>query len=460
MVGPTALVPKPSVSRLKRLFARRIGRPNPAQRILGVLIGLALLFPAALTAQGPADGPIQQVGFGGQGGVVSRHLHPYPVTSYNAGCCPETTYEYLPEDRYGNGSEHLAAIGGTVRSAWYRMEYLNWTIEAYGDQPLGARRLSGAEGGPFDAIDPVTQINVGFASQPDARAFDSNKNNGLRFSLGIPTEVGDLEASVFILDQADSSVRQNPVRRFDLAGNPLDNSVPNFFAATLLTVSGALSDSTMILYDQGYQASLKTDVFGTEVNFVLNPVTPNQPLLIRPLVGFQYVNYRENFLIAGADEQDAMDPMDPLATIILNHRIDARSRNKVYAPQIGFRAEFIHEWFTIGVTPKFLLGFNRRHDQLRTSQILTQLDSSFQQEDATEFSPGFDLKVDARVHVNEHFSLFASYQLYVLSNISRPLGNINYDTTAGTVSNINLNTLKQHDVWFDGVTVGGELRFH
>ena len=216
----------------------------------------------------------------------------------------------------------------------------------------------------------------------------------------------------------------------------------------------------MLLYDQGYRASLKTDVFGTEANFVFNPVTPNQPLTIRPLVGFQYINYRENLLISGSDLRDAMDPVDPAATVLYNHRIDAGSRNNIYAPQIGVRAEFAHEWFTIGVTPKFMMGLNRRQDQLRTAQLLTLTDRSFDEEQATEVAPGLDLKVDARVHLNEHFSLFASYQLYVLSNISRPTSNINYDTIGGTTANLNLNTSKQHQLFFDGITVGGELRFH
>ena len=380
------------------------------------------------------------------------------------GYCPPTTFEYVPSHREQYDGAHLAALGGAARMTWYRLEYLNWTIDPYGQQPLGARRLDGGEEGTFPAIEPLTGSFVGTATQPDARAFDAQHNNGLRFTIGFPTQVGDLEAAVFILDQADSRIRQEPTLRFDQLPNPndpdpLNPTLPNFFAATMLTVDGQLSDSAMILYDQGYLATHKADVFGTEGNFVFNPVTPNQPLTFRPMIGFQFISFRENLLIAGSDEQvDLTDPM--MGVITLNHRIDARSRNKVFAPQIGVRAEFVHEWFTLGVTPKFLLGFNRRYEQLSTSQIILPTDSSFEQEEATEFSPGFDLKVDARVHLNEHFSLFASYQLYVLSNLSRPVGNINYDTIGGVVSNINLNTSKQHDLWIDGVTVGGEIRFH
>ena len=464
MVGPTVSVPKPSGSRFPGRTIRSSGSRFRIRALLGMLTTCAMLLPQIAVAQGPDGVPIQQVGFGMHGPYGPGQWHPHPTPYCSNGYCPPTTYEYVPSHGERYNGEHLAALGGAVRSAWYRLEYLNWTIDPFGQFPLGARRLDGAQEGTFPAIEPLTGSFVGTATQPDARAFDAQHNNGLRFSLGIPADVGDLEASVFILEQADSRIRLDPTLRFDVLPNPndpdpLNPTLPNFFAATMLTVDGQLSDSAMILYDQGYQATHKADVFGTEANFVFTPVTPNQPLTLRPMVGFQFLSFRENLLIAGADEQvDVTDPMMPIIT--LNHRIDSRARNAIFAPQIGVRAEFVHEWFTIGVTPKFLLGFNRHRDLLNTSQIITQTDSSSEREDGTEFSPSFDLKVDARVHLNEHFSLFVGYQLYVLSNLSRPVGNINYDSIGGVVSNINLNTAKKHDMWIDGITVGGELRFH
>jgi hypothetical protein len=453
MVGPTASVLTPCVpgSGTSHRSSRSASRLLTIRRLLA---SLALMCTSTVFAQGPG-GPIQQTGFGGHGGVINRHLHPYPM-HHRDQFCPEVSYEYVPSEDPARHA-HLAALGEGARSLWYRLEYLNWTIEAPGEYPLGARRLSGNEEGPFDAVDVIAE---GFATQPDAREFDLNKNNGLRFTIGASTRIGDLEANVWVLDQADSDITIDPVRRFDLLGDPLDNTIPNFFAAVVLMSDGQLSDTTMLLFDQGYRATLKTDVFGTEANFIFQPLTPNQPLTIRPLAGFQFISYRENFRISGADERDAMDPADPTATVIFNRQIDAKAQNNTFAPQIGVRAEFNHEWFSLGVTPKFLLGFNRRTDQLQTMELLALGERTFQEEQATEVAPGFDLKVDARVHLNEHFSLFASYQLYVLSNISRPTTNINYDTVGGTQNNLNLHTLKQHQLWFGGVTVGGELRFH
>jgi len=417
------------------------------------LFGLAVLLPAAALAQG--QGPIQQVGF-------SRHgrgaHHGYPNAGCQNGYCPPVTFEYVPSHNEQRNGEHLQAMGEAARQLWYRLEYLHWNIKDPGDGLLGARRLSGNEAGPFDAVDPVDAVASGFATEPNASQFDLDDNSGIRFSIGATTRLGDVEADVWVLNQSDDSIVIDPVRRFDLQGDPLDNTIPNFFAATVLTVDGALSDTTMLLYDQGYRATLKTDVFGTQANFVFNPLTPNQPLIFRPLVGFQYVNYREDLLIAGMDQQ--ADPVDPTQTITLDHRISSKATNNMYAPQIGFRAEFIHESFTIGVTPKFLLGFNRRQDELSTSQLFFLDDSSFDRHESTEFSPGFDLKVDARVHLNEHFSIFAAYQLYVLSNISRPVDNVNYDTIGGVVPNLTLKETAEDQLWFDGVTVGCELRFH
>ena len=65
----------------------------------------------------------------------------------------------------------------------------------------------------FDAVDIVAE---GFATQPYASQFDLDNNNGLRFTVGATTRVGDLEADVWILNQSDHLIAIDPVRRFDL----------------------------------------------------------------------------------------------------------------------------------------------------------------------------------------------------------------------------------------------------
>jgi hypothetical protein len=52
-----------------------------------------------------------------------------------------------------------------------------------------------------------------------------------------------------------------------------------------------------------------------------------------------------------------------------------------------------------------------------------------------------------------------SYQLYYIDNLSQAPDNVLYDTVNGTVPNITLSP-HQEGVFFDGVTVGGEFRFH
>jgi len=111
MVGPTASVLTPCVpsagapSRAARCASR-------IRRLCGTLLSLAVLLPSAAAAQGPG-GPIQQTGFGGHGGVISRHLHPYPMGPAPAPPCPEVTFEYVPphDDRL---QRHLFTIASTV----------------------------------------------------------------------------------------------------------------------------------------------------------------------------------------------------------------------------------------------------------------------------------------------------------------------------------------------------------
>jgi len=112
------------------------------------------------------------------------------------------------------------------------------------------------------------------------------------------------------------------------------------------------------------------------------------------------------------------------------------------------------------VTPKFMMGLNRRRDQVFSEQIFSATEGrQTTREEATEFAPGLDLSVYGKLHLGEHFSLFVSYQLYYLDGISRATDNVIYDSINASQPNIVLNG-RQEGMFVDGVTVGGEFRFH
>ncbi len=409
-----------------------------------------------LPATGVAQGPIQPASFAYPSG-------PYGPSAYASGpgcpsCGPggghgtDTIYELLPDDRFSHrDAEALAAFSSAFQHAYVRFEYLNWTLDDPGRQFVGAPRASGGEREQFNAVNPVSQVVVGAARLSNLDSVSQTGNNGVRGVFGLPTRIGLFEASVSALEQSDSKLSDAPFTDF--------NAFSTVFPAVTLLNNGAPSDTTMILFSEGLNVQLTSRFFSTEANFIMHPLTPNQPLSIQPLFGFQYVRFWDNFDIFGTDidQQDVTDPTDD---IVLNHRISSSAKNDVFAPQVGVRVEFEHEFFTLGVTPKFMMGLNRHNDRVSSDQIFSATEGiqTTQQAD-TEFAPGLDLSVYGKLHLGKHLSLFVSYQLYYLDSISRSTDNVIYDSINGSQPNIVLNG-RQEGMFVDGVTVGGEFRFH
>jgi len=397
------------------------------------------------------QGPVQPASYGYQrgpihGGPPAHACGPGCNTCGPGGLSPNTVYELLPDDRFSHGDElHWAAFSSAFKHVYFRVEYLNWDIDGPGQKNVGAPRASGDERDLFPAIDPISQINLGQARIATLDNIGLQNNNGIRGVLGLPTRVGLFEASVSVLEQGGA---HSVIRQF----NDPFTRIPVIPAITLLE-NGAPSDTKMILFNQGINAQIQTELFTTELNYIMNPLTPNQPLIIQPMFGFQYVRFWDTLNIVGSDV-DVNNPAN-----VLNRRINSEAKNNIFAPQIGFRAEFVHENFSIGVTPKFMLGFNRHRDQVFSEQIFTATEERMTtQGEASEFSPGLDLAVHGKFHLNEHFSLFVSYQLLYMNNVSRATENLVFDSI-GTQPNIRLNQQTQSS-FVEGLTIGGEYRFH
>ncbi|MGE0376849.1 MAG: BBP7 family outer membrane beta-barrel protein [Planctomycetaceae bacterium] len=423
-----------------------------------LIAGIAVILPLTAAAQGP----IQPASYGYGGGSYGPDPYAYgPGCPYGPGCnncgpggvCPETIYELLPDDRFHQGDDSCcAAFSSAFQHAYLRLEYLNWNIDDPGRQLVGAPRASGGERGQFNAFDPNSQQFVGLGELATLDDVGLHRNNGIRGVIGLPTRVGLFEAGVSTLEQAGAHIFKEQF--FDF--NALSQVVP---VVTLLD-DGAPSDTTMILFNQGLNVQLQSEFFATEANFITHPLTPNQGLSIRPLCGFQYIRFWDTLDIFGTNISPGADAIDPADDITLNHRIRSEMKNNLFAPQVGVRFEFEHEHFSVGCTPKFLLGFNRHRDEVFSEQIFSPTEGrQTTDEEDSEFAPGLDLSVYGKVHLGKHLSLFASYQLYYLDNISRASDNVRYNSIGGTQPDIVLSP-HQEGVFIDGVTVGGEFRFH
>ncbi|MCA9060694.1 MAG: hypothetical protein KDA85_19415, partial [Planctomycetaceae bacterium] len=253
-------------------------------RSVSTLIAGVLLIPSFVLAQGP----IQPASYGYSPGAMYGGP---PFQVCGPGCppggaaplSPNTVYELLPDDRFSHGDElQLAAFSDAFKHAYIRLEYLNWDIEDPGLKNVGAPRADGNTRGIFTATEPGTLSNVGEANISTLDHIGLHNNNGIRGVFGLPTRIGLFEAGVSVLE--DASSHEVDVPFFNAV--TLEPVIP---AVTLLE-NGVPSDTNMILFRDGMiNTRVQAEFFTTELNYIMNPVTPNQPITIRPLFGFQYV---------------------------------------------------------------------------------------------------------------------------------------------------------------------------
>jgi hypothetical protein len=173
-----------------------------------------------------------------------------------------TIYEQLPDDTgwLYEDSPLERALKETFRHAYFRVDYLLWSIEDPGNNILGSstRMLNARQLGPNDPsdpaypsqIDPTIPLVAPFTSPlaqqyvyqpftdpltpfqvsnpitdnntlisvvaPSMRDVNINQNNGLRLTFGLPTNrAGTFEGSIFSLQSSTSQIRRRQYGRFD-----------------------------------------------------------------------------------------------------------------------------------------------------------------------------------------------------------------------------------------------------
>jgi hypothetical protein len=430
---------------------------------LGWMTLLTLLVPSLSHAQEAAPpGYFQSVVPHAVGGG-----HPgYGVPPTGPGPGPGNYYEEIPGDTgwLYDESPLERFLVNAFRHSYFRAEYLLFNMRDPGNVTLAEpSALNGPDSGQLDpnqpqfVVDPNTG-NILSGLLPTLNAIQLNQNNGVRGTFGFELRDGALEASVFAL-QASSAA-------FD--GTPFINGTSPFFDPTSglsffehvvyqpVLQEGAATGFPLI-YDISYRAQLKTNVWGSELNWLWNDPNPNDNFDIRPLFGIRYFNYKESLRQRGDYTY-----IDQLAgsTEILQRRIDAVTDNYMYGPQFGFRAEVTSKWFDIGATPRVMLGLNSYKATLNTSQVLSPTEPNVYHKSAkTSFGPIADLQAYTRLKLHENFSILVSYNLMWAGLISRPSDNIIYNTSITPQGSLFQQNVRMTDTFLQGISVGGELRF-
>src|SRR5690606_8620853 len=122
----------------------------------------------------------------------------------------------------------------------------------------------------------------------------------------------------------------------------------------------------------------------------------------------------------------------------------------------GFRLQYTHPWYQIGVEPKVALGVNQYQAQvIAIDPVSFDTDT---ERDSTVFTAIGHLNVFAKLKITDHFRGYVAYNLFGLSGISRPHEQIRYDLDSNLDNNVHLRT-DLGGFMFHGYSVGGEVNF-
>jgi len=423
---------------------------------------------------------------------------PKPKASYHApagygpvGPIPsgpgQTIYRELPDDKgwLYEDSPLERSLKDTFRHSYFRLDYLLWDIEDPGQNVLSAPTNLSAAINPvnpgdifFPLTDPTTgnQVNV---VQPTLTRVLINENNGVRATFGLPVfNAGTFEASVFALQSSTANVATPEVFGFgtadtngdgviDALDSPVSANLVNATAQAVL-IDGLLpaGDNFLLVNDLGYQASLKTSVWGTEANFLAHTFNPNDSLAMMPFFGFRYLNFTEDLRQAGQYNFSTFDPLTglPLDPVASERRIEATTNNNVLGPQIGLRGELRNKWVTIGVQPKVMLGVNSYKAELLTQGILTPTEAErVLYEKSNTFGVIGDLEVFSKIRFSDHVSLRVGYNFLWTGMITRPADNIIYNIQSATgglpATSAFVQDVKFSGAILQGLSIGGQIEY-
>lgn len=420
-------------------------------------------------------------GYGAQGYAPYGQMpHDWAPQAYGPAYSPQ-----LVPDAYDQwwGRTPAPHGGNPLEGVWLRAEYILWDIQGPGNTLLGAPMASIDPNSVFNtnrtglvAVVPnlggtflrnsngvINQANLQGINDSNTPLFpltdraNQNQLNGARIAAGLPVGDGQFELEAWALQESQSSIAMQPT---PLTFTPLGTvAVP---ALTLLR-NGLPADDSFILFSEGYQAVLSSNLWGTEANYLLPTAIRGSAIELFPMLGFRYSRFGEKLSISGADIPDPIN--DPAN--VLNHRIHASMSNHVFGPQVGLRAELKTGWVTFLFEPKVAASVNRVSQDLSTREIFAsetdpdepeaprQLGDHF-----TEFSPVLDLAVMAKVHITPNFTLNVGYDYMLQGSVYRAFDNILYNSsaTAGDPPAIGLQK-NRSNMYVHGVMVGGEWVF-
>jgi len=465
---------------------------------LGVATALSLLTAGGLYAQGPAPalGPQANTSYTYLGPAASAApisegagpfgTYPQPIipAAYNstdpstAAACPGTSaYNGMPSCGANDNSDDFVEtpwdqiLCRALRNLDIRLDYINWGISRPQTVLIGAYPGPGVLQPTFSQVpigtfngqvfyvpawevglypmsvqknptDVFPILNSSGSQIGQARAYDTTgislyENSGFQGTFSLPMTYGTIEASGFILAKANSA--PNP------GGLPAGIvGQTESFAAIPVTVGGQPSD-VVALFSQSFNQYFSSFVFGSEVNCYFNAIVPKDyGLVIKPMLGFRYLGIDEHFDVV------ATNPGVPPSTL------ESSTINNIYGPTVGCRLELLTQWFSIGVDPRVTFGVNQFAATVNSSDPNTG--DSRDHDIDVRFAPVGAIDAYIKIPIQEHFRLYAAYNLFGTTNLSRPQSQVDYNVTTTGLNDTHLS-LSSSGIMIQGYEVGCEFNF-
>lgn len=376
---------------------------------------------------------------------------------------PMTPSYYQPSPYYNEAYDDLTGDDGwdygpspfdafvlsAVKGAFFRIEYLNWTYRAPGNQALGSAIMGTPEPRERFNVTVAGQL-AGTARVPTLDAVDLGHRNGIRSTLGmpLPSGRGGFEATIFWMQ--DKSER---TQEFDIGPPDFGTLDPAEFIVTSTFTNGQ-PGTNIFVYDESYRTKFSSDLWGGEINWVSDPYSSGLGLQIRPLAGFRYLNIAEQLVQTGSFNQQ-----DQLTTSLVSV-ITSQSDNMVYVPQVGLRVEIVHPRFALGVEPKIGIGINDISNTVVTERLRSQGDPTITSSDQGEkISAVGEISLYAKANVTDHLTVNFGYSFLFVDQVSRAHNSIFYNDNGPMADAAIVARRSTELMYYQGLNLGAEFRY-
>ncbi len=397
---------------------------------------------------------------------------------YNAGhqpasLAPDPAYELLPENRapwYNFDAQYELELLDVVAGSWVKVEYLHADFQRPGNSILGAR-MAQVEDPREPFLVTAGDVLDARAIVPDTSRLDLNAQSGVRTTVGIGAfRDFSLVASYVGLEDMNSSFRITPgsvdpsqfPEVFDLTVFP--DSV-RFFATSVL--DDGSPGSRVILYDRLFEVDYTAKYWSGDINMLWDYHTPDTGFRFQPMLGFRYNSYDENLIQHGEfDNSSGVDALLGTLTTPERNTIHSATQNTFYMAQLGFQAELVDKWFTLGVAPKVAMGPNVIQSNVLTADLrdssITELANdgiTTARKNNVIVGTNIDLNAYLTIRVNPWLSLTGSGFYWYMPNVARAHDTLLYDDLGIDTPPAMRPIYKTRSMAIHGFTVGAEVTF-